>query len=58
MREGNPRRMSKEFTGVVQGVSVRRRFLVSFQLWCKNNLFSNQLIVVIVEKIPVEEKES
>ena len=41
---------------MVQGVSGRRRFLVSFQNGHENNLSSNQLIVVIVEKIP-EEKE-
>ena len=48
--------MIKEFTGVVQGVSWRRRSLVRFQNGCKNNLYSNQLTVVIAEKIP-EEKE-
>ena len=48
--------MRKLFTGVVQGVSWRRRFLVRFQNGCKNNLSSNQLTVVIVEKIPVEEE--
>ena len=31
VRAGNSRRMSKELTGVVQGVSGRRRFLVSFK---------------------------
>ena len=41
---------------MVQGVSCRRRFLVSFQSGYENNLSSNQLTVVIVEKIP-EEKE-
>ena len=56
VRAGNSRRMRKELTGVVQGVSGRRRFLVRFQNGCENNLSSNQLTVVIVEKIP-EEKE-
>ena len=41
---------------MVQGVSVRRRFLLRFQNGCKNNLLSNKLTVMIVEKIP-EEKE-
>ena len=48
--------MRKELTGVVQGVSRRRRFLVRFHNGCKNNISSNQLTVVIVEKIPVEEE--
>ena len=56
VRAVSSRRIRKEFTGVVQGVSGRRRFLVRFQNGCKNNLSSNQLTVVIVEKIP-EEKE-
>ena len=56
VRAGNSRRMRKEFTGVVQGVSRRRRFLMRFQNGCKNNLSSNQLTVVVVEKIPVEEE--
>ena len=54
VRADNSRRMRKELTGVVQGVSGRRRFLVRFQNGCKNNLSSNQLIIVIVDKIPVE----
>ena len=56
IRAGNSRRMRMEFTGVVQGVSGRRRFLVSFQNWCEKNLSLNQLTVVIVENIPVEEE--
>ena len=56
VRAGNSRRMRKELTGVVQGVSGRMRFLVRFQNGCKKNLSSNQLTVVIVEKIPVEEE--
>ena len=50
------RRTSKEFTDVVQGVSGRTSFFVSFQDGRKKNLSSNQINVVIVEKIP-EEKE-
>ena len=53
---GNSRRMSKEFTDVVQGVSGRRRLLVRFHNGCENNLSSNQLTVVIVDKILVEEE--
>ena len=41
---------------MVQGISGKKRFLVIFQNGCENNLSSNQLTVVIVEKIP-EEKE-
>ena len=35
VRAGNSRRMSKDFTGIVQGVLGRRRLLVRFQNWCK-----------------------
>ena len=56
VREGSSRRTSKELTGVVQGVSGRRRSLVRFQNGCKKNMSSNQLTVVIVEKI-LGEKE-
>ena len=48
VRAGIPRRMRKELTGLVQGVSGRRRFLVRFQNGCKNNISSYQLTVVIV----------
>ena len=41
VRVDSSRRMRKELTGVVQGVSGRRRFLVGFQNWCENNLSSN-----------------
>ena len=56
VRAGNSRRTRKELTGVVQGVSGRRRLLVRFKNGCKNNLSSNQLTVLIVENIPVEEE--
>ena len=56
VRAGSSRKMRKELTGVVQGVSGRRRFLVRSQNGCENNMSSNQLTIVIVEKIP-EEKE-
>ena len=48
--------MRKYLTGVVQGVLGRRRFLVRFQNGCGKNLSSNQLTLVIVEKILVKEK--
>ena len=51
---GSSRRMRKELTGVVQGVSGGRSFLVRFQNGCEKNLSSNQLIVVIAYKILVE----
>ena len=49
------RRMRKELTGVVQGVSERRRFMERFQNGCENNLSSNQLTVVTAHEILVEE---
>ena len=48
VRAGSLRRMRKELNGVVQGVSGKRRLFVRFQYGCKNNLYSNQLTVVIV----------
>ena len=56
VRAGNSRSMRKELTGVVQGVSGRRKFFVIFQNRCENNLSSNQLTAVIVEKILVEKE--
>ena len=56
VRGGNSKRMGKELTGGVQGVSQRRGFLVRFQNGCKNNMSSKQLTVVIVENILVEEE--
>ena len=50
VRAGHSRIMRKELTSVVQGVSGRSRFLVRFQNGCENNLSSNQLTVVIVDK--------
>ena len=52
---GSARRMRKEFTGVVQAISGKRRFLVRFHDGCKNNLSSNQLTVVAAHEILVEE---
>ena len=48
--------MRKELTGVVQGISGKKRFLARFQDGCENNMSLNQLSIVIVEKIS-EEKE-
>ena len=56
VRAGISISMIKYLTGVVQGVSDRRRFLVRFQNGCEKNLSSNQLTAVIVEKILVEEE--
>ena len=56
VRAGSSISTRKEFTGVVQGVSGGRRFLARFQNGCEKNLYSNQITVVIMEKIP-EEKE-
>ena len=55
VRLGSSIRMRKELNGVVQGVSVRRRFLVRFQNRCENNLSSGQLTVVTAHEILVEE---
>ena len=55
VRVGSSRRMRKELTGVVQGVSSKRRFLVRFQNGCKKNLSLNQLTVVTEHEILVEE---
>ena len=55
VRVGSSRGMRKELTGLVQGVSGRRRFLVMFQNGCKKNLPSNQLTVVTAHEILVKE---
>ena len=52
VRAGSSRRTRKDLTGVVQGVLVRSRLLLRFQNGIKNNLSSNQLTVVIVDKTP------
>ena len=48
--------MRKRLAGVVQVVSGKNMFLVRFHNGCENNLYSNQLTIMIVDKIP-EEKE-
>ena len=52
VRTGCLRRMRTELAGVVQGISGKNRFLVRFQDGCENNLSSNQLTIIIVEKSP------
>ena len=56
VRSGCSRSIRDYFNGVVQVILWKNRFLVMFQGGCKNNMSSNQLTIVIVEKIP-EEKE-
>ena len=41
---------------MMKGVSVKKRLLVRFHDGCENNMSSNKLTIVKVEKIP-EEKE-
>ena len=48
--------LRKEFTGVVDGISGKKRFLVRFQYGCEKYLTSNQLTVVIVEKSTMTEE--
>ena len=52
VREGILWRSRKELTGVVQGASGKKRFLVRFQDGYEKDLTLNQLTVVIVAKIP------
>ena len=47
-RAGISRRVRSKLTGMMQGVSGRRNFLVGFKNGCKKNLSSNQLTIVIV----------
>ena len=56
VREIFLRRMRKEFTGVIQGISGKKRFLVRFQYGCEKYLTSNQLAIVILQKSLVEEE--
>ena len=56
IREGFSIRTRKELTGVVQIVSDNNRFLVRFQYRCKNNMSSNQIAIVILQRI-LEDKE-
>ena len=56
LREVFLRRSRKDFTGVVQGVSGKKRFLVRFHNVFENDITSNQPTIVVVEKIPVTEE--
>ena len=56
VRAGCSRSMGKKLTGLLQDILGKKRFLVSFQYGCENNLSLNQLTIFIVEKIP-EDKE-
>ena len=56
VREGFFRRIRKLLTGVVQGVSGKKRFLVRFHDGCKNYMTLNPLIVMIIEKSAVDEE--
>ena len=56
VRSDSSIRMRKYLTGVVQGVLGKNRLLARLQYGWKNNMSSNKLTIVIVEKI-LEEKE-
>ena len=56
VREGFLRRLRDYLNVGVQVISGMKRLLVRFQDSFKKDLTSNQLTVVIVEKIPVEKK--
>ena len=56
VRSGFSRKIRKELNGVVQVISGKNRLLVRFQVWCKNNLSSNKLTIVMVDKIPVKKE--
>ena len=48
VREGFLREIRKELTGVTQGVSAKKKFLVMFKDGRKKYLTSSQLIIVIL----------
>ena len=56
VREGFYKWLRKDLTGVVPGVSGKRRFLARFQYWREKDLTLNQLTVMTVYKIPVDEE--
>ena len=56
VRAGSSISTRNNLNGVLQVVFGDKRFLVIFQYGYKKNLSSNQLTIMIVEKIP-EEKE-
>ena len=55
VRERFSRRLRKELTVSVQGLSRERRFLARFQDGCDKYLTSNQLTIMTVQKIPMTE---
>ena len=55
-REVFLRQPRKDLTGVIQGVSGKKRFLARFQDGCEKGLKFNQLTTVTVDKIPVKKK--
>ena len=56
VREGLTRRLRKELTSVLQGVSGKKRFLVRFQYGCKKDMTSNNFTIVILYSISTEEE--
>ena len=56
IREIFPRWMRKYLTGVVQGVSDKKRLLLMIQDWCEKYVTLNQLVVEIVESRPATEE--
>ena len=56
VREGFYSWIRKELNGVVKGISGKMRFLVRFQYGCEKDLTSNQITIMVVEKIPVTEE--
>ena len=52
VRAGCPRIIGKELIGVVQRVLRNKSLLERFQYGCEWNIYSNQLIILMVEKIP------
>ena len=56
VREVFYRHIMKEFTGVLQGLSVKNRFLVWFQDACEKDMTQNKLTVVTVERITITEE--
>ena len=55
VREGFSRHMRKEFTGVLKGVSSKRRLSVRFQYSFDKDMNSNQLASVTVYRRPMTE---
>ena len=56
VREGCSRRVKNQLTGVLQCVLGKKRVLERFQDGFKENMSSNQLTIVIVDKSLVEKE--